>query len=198
MSRGRVLLALGVIAAATAMIVGQAVSQETQQDGRGGRRGGPNVDQQQGNQRPGDFRQQGQARMKTILGATDEEWQSLGPKVEEVMTLTRELRPGMGMAGRGGRGPGGPSAGGPGGPGPAQGLAQQPPPPQSDVQKQQQALQKVLDNKESSPAEIKAALATYRDARVKAQAELARAQKDLRRDLTVRQEAQLVIMGLLD
>lgn len=188
MSRGKWVLALCVAALATVMVVGQALSQETQQGGRGGRRGGPNADQQQGDQRGQDLRQRGEERMKTTLGVTDEEWKVLQPKIEKVTTLNRELRGGMGMmarGGRGGRGPGGEQA-------------QAAQAPQSDVQKQRQALQTVLDNKESKPAEIKTALSGYRDARAKTRAELEKAQKELRGVLSVRQEAQLVMMGTLD
>jgi len=55
-----------------------------------------------------------------------------------------------------------------------------------------------MQNKDAPSSDIVAALTAYRDARTKAQAELAAAGKRLRELLTVRQEAQLVLLGLLE
>ena len=113
------------------------------------------------------------------------------------MTLSRGTRGGMmGMMGRGGRGgPGArPGRNGGGATTPAAGTARQ----QSDVEKKMGDLQKVLDNKDAKPADLKSALSAYRDAREKAKADLAKAQKDLQGVVTVRQEAILVSRGLLD
>jgi ElaB/YqjD/DUF883 family membrane-anchored ribosome-binding protein len=146
-------------------------------------------------QRIEQFRQQMADRMKQALGATDEEWKVLQPRVEKVQTLSRQSRGGGGpgfMSSRGGPG------GGRGGPG---GSDRGGPPsdqPQSDVEKAANALQKVLDNKDAPVEEIKAALAALRDARAKAKQELETARKELREVLTVRQEAQCVAMGLLE
>ena len=60
------------------------------------------------------------------------------------------------------------------------------------------ALQAVLDNKDSTPDDIKAKLTALRDAKTAAKADLTKAQTDLREVLTVRQEAVLVTMGYLD
>ena len=131
--------------------------------------------------------------MKQTFGATDEEWKIFQPKIEKVQTLSRQSRgggsTGFSMFGRGGPGggPGGSDRGGP----PSDR-------PQSDVEKAVDALQKVLNNKEAPVEEIKAALATLRDARAKAKQELETARKELREVLTVRQEAQCVAMGLLE
>ena len=59
------------------------------------------------------------------------------------------------------------------------------------------ALQKSLDNN-ASAAEIKAALARYRDARKQKQAELAKARDALKQVLTTRQEATLTMSGILE
>ena len=135
------------------------------------------------------FRQALTDRLKEILGATDEEWKVLQPRVEKVMTLTMQSRFGGlnigALVGRGRRG-------GPGGPGPDTTA------PQTEIDKTGAALQNLLDNKDAKSEEIKAALAALREMRAKAGDELEKARKSLREVLTLRQEAQLVMMGLLD
>jgi len=58
-------------------------------------------------------------------------------------------------------------------------------------------LQKSVDDN-APAAQIKSALAKLRDARKQKQAELAKAQNELRQVLTMRQEARLVLAGILD
>jgi len=143
-------------------------------------------DPAQSQQRMEQFRQQMADRMKQALGASDEEWKVLQPRIDKVQTLSRQARGGgMGFIMMGG-GRGGP------------GNRPQSDRPQSEVEKKSEALQKVLDNKEAKVEEIKAALTALREARAKAKAELETAQKELREVVTVRQEAQLVTMALLD
>ena len=60
-----------------------------------------------------------------------------------------------------------------------------------------EALQKAIDNHASRP-ELKNALAKYVEDREPKQAELEKAQADLRQVVTCHQEATLVLMGLLD
>jgi hypothetical protein len=60
-----------------------------------------------------------------------------------------------------------------------------------------EGLQKALDG-DATSAQVKAALAKLRDARRQKQAELSRAQEDLRGVLSMRQEATLVLAGMLD
>ena len=91
------------------------------------------------------------------------------------------------MGGRGG-GPGGPGGGRPGAP--AREL--------TAVEKAQEQLRTVLDNTTSTPDQIKETLTALRTAREKAKQQLATAQQDLRKIITVRQEAVLVMMGTLD
>src|SRR5688572_28506864 len=62
-----------------------------------------------------DFRERAMTDLKTRLGATDDEWKVLAPKVEKVMTAQRESRGGFGFGGFGGGGRGGPGGGGGGG-----------------------------------------------------------------------------------
>jgi hypothetical protein len=59
-------------------------------------------------------------------------------------------------------------------------------------------LRELLANKEATPGEIKAKLTALRAAREQAVQELAKARQSLRRLLTLRQEAVLVLHGLLD
>ena len=69
---------------------------------------------------------------------------------------------------------------------------------QTEVEKSTVELRSTLENKEASPEEIKEKLAALRKAQENARQELAKAQQELRGELTMRQEAQLVLMGLLD
>ncbi|KPK48388.1 MAG: hypothetical protein AMK72_07045, partial [Planctomycetes bacterium SM23_25] len=104
--------------------------------------------------------------------------------------LMRQSRGGFGaMLGRGGRGRG---------PGDERRPEGQPEREQSDVEMKTEALRSLLEDQTSSPASIKAALDALRKARQKAQDELALARKELREIITSRQEAQFVLMGLLD
>jgi Spy/CpxP family protein refolding chaperone len=144
----------------------------------------PTMAQPQGGFDPAQFRQQMNDRIKQMLGATDEEYQALQPKIEKLMTLQRDSRGGMGF-GRGRGGPGGPPGGDPN--------AQQ-----SPTQAATKDLQTALDNKDAKPEEIKAKLTALREAREKAKSEMTAAQKDLRELLTQRQEAVMVMMGFLD
>jgi hypothetical protein len=122
-------------------------------------------------------------RIKEALQPSAEEWKVLEPKVTKVLTLTRQTG-GMGM-GMGRR------AGG-------QGNLPEFPRDESQIGKSTEELRKVLDNKDAKSDEIKAKLTALREAREKAKQELAKAQQELRGGLNVRQEAQLVLMGLLD
>jgi multidrug resistance efflux pump len=141
---------------------------------------------------PAQMREQFMTRIKEQLGASDEEWKALQPKVEQLMTLSRDARAGggagmmMGRRGVAGGGPGGATAAG------------DTTAPQSDVAKAQQALQATLDNQQATADEIKAKLTALREAREKAKQELAKAQEAVRQLVTQRQEARLVMMGLLD
>jgi hypothetical protein len=62
----------------------------------------------------------------------------------------------------------------------------------------QAQLRTLLDNTSATPDQIRKRVAALRVARRKVQQQLVAAQQDLTKVLTVRQEAQLIIMGLLD
>jgi hypothetical protein len=202
--------------------------------------------------------------LKHRLGATDEDWKTIGPNVIKVSTLSRQLQVygggygggysggygygggyGGGYAGYGGYygggmmgGRGGYYAGGmmgdrrgygrvvdrsdPNGgdrttsctmtaPGGGYGGGYGRVVDQSDpngghgrhiertaLQKSASDLCKVLANKEAEVEDITKSLAAYRKVREEAKAELAKAQAELRKVVSVRQEAQLVLTGLLD
>jgi hypothetical protein len=152
---------------------GPAMAQDNQPAGGRGNRG--NFD-------PAQMRERMMTRLKEQLGANDEEWKVLAPKVEKVMTAQTNSRGGGGFGGgRGGRGGGG---GGDNA-------------PQTPVAKASAELRAALEA--NAPAEeIAKKLAAYRDARNKAREELAAAQKELKELLTAKQEAQLVVSGTLE
>ena len=136
---------------------------------------------------PAQMRQRMEDMMKQQLGTTDDEWKIIQPKLQKVMEVQRDARGGMGgMFGRPGRG---------GDRGPGGGDSSQ---AQSPVQQAQRDLRTALDNKDTPADQIQAKLTALREAREKAKAELTSAQKDLREVLTQRQEAVLVMMGMLD
>jgi hypothetical protein len=193
---------LGVAACVLALMAGGlSLAQQGgggQGGGRRGQGGGPG-----GNFDPAQFRQRMAERMKEQLGADDQAWKVLEPRIMKVMELNRQAAAGgrggmMGMMfGRGGRG-------GPGGPGGDQGGPQAdrrgrgPQGEQTAVEKAMTQLRTVLENQSASPEEIKTALTAVRSAREKARQELAVAQQDLKKILTVRQEAICLEMGLVE
>ena len=144
-----------------------------------GGQGGPGGGQRRFD--PAQFRQRMLDRMKDELGASDDEFKAIQPKLEKVFELQRDAR-GGGM--RGGR-RGGPDAA----------ATDQ---PKSAVQKAQEDLRKTLENKDAPADEIKTKMVALRDAKSKAKEDLVKAQADLRDLLTQRQEAVLVMAGLLD
>lgn len=130
--------------------------------------------------------------LKEMLGATDEEWNVLEPRLERVVVLSLESRT---------RGPMGFGLGGPRGFTVASlGLNLDETGQQlvSEVTKATQALQDTLKNPDATTDKIMAGLQALRDARKKVAQELLKAKASLIEILTARQEAQLVMMGILD
>ena len=168
-------LALSLVALSAVSV--SALAQNQAQPNNNANRGN------RGNFNPADFTQ----RIKTALKATDEEWAVLQPLVENVMAKQRDT---MGFGGRGGGRPGGP--GGNGGNG-ADNNA-----PTTPGAKASQDLRDLLDKDSATPEELKAKLAAVRDSRKKAQAELTQAREELRKVLTLRQEAYFVSRGMLE
>lgn len=157
------------------------------QNGFGGGRGFRNMD-------PAQRQQMMMDGIKSELEITDDsEWNALQPLVKKVLdgqqAVVGERMRGFFGRPRGGDNGGGGDQGGQrrgGGPG---GMLGQPSP-------EAEALQRAVDSK-ASTAETKAALAKLVDARKNSQANLEKAQADLKKVLTVRQEAILTLRGLL-
>ncbi|MBN2455181.1 MAG: hypothetical protein JXB29_01380 [Sedimentisphaerales bacterium] len=144
----------------------------------------------------GGFQQRMVEMVKSELGATDKEWTVIEPRLTKVMTLSRDVsQRGMGMMRRGRRGD---DTGGRGGRGRQGQPTQESQSEQSEVQKATNSLQEVLDKSDASPDEVKAKLLALRNAKEKTKQELAKAQQDLKQILSIRQEAKLVLLGLLD
>jgi hypothetical protein len=138
-----------------------------------------------------EFRERAMTQLKERLGATDDEWKVLSPKVEKVMTAQRESRGGFGFGGFGGGGGGrGQGGGGGGGGGDQQ--------PTTALGKASLDLRTTLENKDAPPETISKKLAALREAREKARKDVADAQKELKEVLTQRQEAVLVVNGMLE
>lgn len=186
MTKKRAVLGMSVV---LLIIAGMVWAQGRQ----GGRQGGPQGQRpQRGNFDPAQMQQRMADMMKERLGASDDEWKIIGPRLTKVMTLARESRGGgmMGMFGRGGRGgPGGP--GGRGGRGGPQGREL------TGVAKIQDELRTLLDGNPSSD-QLKAKLTALRQAREKARQDLAKAQQALKQVLSLKQECQLVVMAILE
>ena len=125
------------------------------------------------------------AMIREQLGASEEEWRVIEPKVQKVMETQRLVG-----TGRGGRGRGGPGGRGPGGPGGA--VADDP------VSRAMAELRTTLENSTSTNEAIQLKLTALRAAREKAQVDLVAARKDLKEILTPRQEAILVTFGILE
>jgi hypothetical protein len=172
----------GVAAAALALGLTQGLGQNNNGGGPGGGGGWRNMTPEERQQRMMGY-------VKDTLEITDDtEWKAIQPLVQKVMDAR------MSMAGMGGMGRmfarnrGGDNQGDQGGQ--RRGMFGQQPSPEAD------ALQKAIDSK-ASKAELKAALAKYQEAHKAKQAELEKAQADLRKVLTARQEAIATVNGWL-
>ncbi len=166
------------VSAALFLQVGASFAQEGGADRPRGERGG---DREGRGGNPEEFRQRMNDRLKTSLKATDEEWAVIQPLVEKVTTKQRESG-GNRWGGRGGRDRGGDNDNR----------------PQSATATASQALRTVLESESASPDEIKAKLTAMREARKASEAELAKVREELRQVLSVRQEAAMVSMGILE
>jgi len=166
---------LSVLTLSASTLVATAQDNErdnNRREGRGGR-----------NFNPEEFRQRMNERLKSSLKVTDEEWNAIQPLITKVQDKQAASMMGRfgGFGGRGGRGDGG------GGDQPARpGAAES------------KALREALENESTSADDLKAKLTAVREQRKKAEAELTAAREELRKVLTVRQEAALVAAGMLE
>ena len=135
---------------------------------------------------------------KEQLEISDEEWTIVGPRLNKVMTLSRESRFG-GMGRMFGRGRG--RMGGQDGPGDRPDRPDRPgaeDQEQSAIEKASDSLETVLDSETATAEEVKAALTKLREAKEAAKLEMVKAQQELKKVLTLKQEAKLVMFGMLD
>jgi hypothetical protein len=187
LSKSLVIAAIALMCASAGTVLAQ---NDAGNGGQGGnRRGGPGGPGGGGD--PAQWMQQMQQRrldtLKEQMAVTDDaEWKVIQESAEKVMTAQREAMSGrgMGMGGRRGgnndQGGGQQRRGGFGTPSP-----------------ELEALQTAIDNN-APAAQVKAALEKYRAARKAKEAALEKAQADLKKILTAKQEAVAVVNGLLN
>jgi hypothetical protein len=184
-------LVVAGLAAVMGLGTSQVLAQNNGGQGNGGQgnggRGGRNFDPAQMQQRIVD-------NLKDVLEVKDDaEWNALQPLVSKVIESRMASFGGMGRGLMGGRRNRGGNNGDTAAPADQQAPQRRgfgPPNPDAD------ALQKAIDAK-ASKAEIKAALDKYVASRKAKQADLEKAQGDLRKVLTSRQEAIATLNGLL-
>lgn len=158
----------------------------------------PNPSERGNRGTPEEWRARMEEGIKTALKVTNDEWTVLQPLIEKVTTKQREAMSGRfgGMFGGRGGGPGGDRGGAGGGaPGNAPGGA-----PGSDRpgSAERQALRDALEKDGTTAEDIKAKLNAVREFQKKSAAELATAREELKKVVTVRQEAVLFSMGILE
>lgn len=129
---------------------------------------------------PEQFRQRMMERMKEQLGVGDTEWKVLSPRIEKVMTLSRETSVRSGSRRR------------------RRDDDRPQEEPTTAVGKAAAKLRTLLEAEKADPEAIKTALNELRSARLKAMQELDKARAQLKELITVKQEAQLVMMGILE
>jgi hypothetical protein len=174
-----------MLTAIATLLVGVNFEAQAQQRERGER---GQQQRERGEFNPEQFRERMNERLREQLGVKDEEeWKVIQPRIQR-LTEARLRTATTGMGGMGamlGR-QGGPGGGGPGARGGAAAAGSQ----------AAQELQQALDSN-ASAEQLKTRLANLRAERQKREAELKKAEDELKEVLTLRQEAQLVGMGLL-
>jgi len=133
-------------------------------------------------------------RLKELLGSSDDEWKLIEPKVLKVYTLTSSQSRGFQMRSlmRANNQSNYQTSTNTQRTATANRIAN------SSSDKSVEELQTLLQNSSATSAQIKKQLTEVRNAREKTQEELAKAQKELRELLTLKQEAILVSVGLLE
>ena len=181
--------------------------------GRGGRGGGRG-----GNMDPAQFQAQRMERYRQQLEVTsDDEWKVLQPRIEKVLQAQRDVRVRVALgrrvdpapnanagaasrdasgAGAGQRRPRGQRGGGNADASGATPSAGVNPRFNAESNPEVAALQTAVENK-ASTAELKAKLGKLREKLKQEEANLVKAQQELRQLLSVRQEAIAVLLGLL-
>ena len=187
------LSSLVMTAGVAAFMCLNATQLEAQGQGQG-RQGGQGGGQGRGNFDPEQMRQRMMDGVREQLEVKDDaEWQVIEPRVNKVWEARREV----GMGGAGGmrmmarRPQGGDNAraGGPGGQG-GRRFGGEP-------SAEEEALQKAIDSN-ASTADLKSAIAKYRESRKQKEAALQQSQQELKEVLNVKQEAIALSMGLIN
>jgi hypothetical protein len=127
-------------------------------------------------------------RLRQQLGASEEEWKVLEPKVDKLLQAQQEVRAGIRGIGGGGIGGGGRGGG-------FLGANSGEP---SEVEEAASALREAARDPDVPARDTALVLKDYRSAREKARRRVADAQRELRDLLTQRQEAILLMNGLLE
>jgi len=129
------------------------------------------------------------ARLKQQLGVTDEEWKVLEPRIENLVRARQEAntRPGGRAGGRSGFGSG-----------------ELPVEPRrdergepSELQEAAAELRAAMDDPDALDTDVRGRLDVYRRAREKARLKVETAERELKDLLTLRQEAILMLWGIL-
>ena len=115
-------------------------------------------------------RQRAVAALKDQLGVSDKEWSVIKPRLEAVYDLVHPIQQPAISSG----------------------------PPATELEQKSKDLRELLNDKEAATEQIKTRLAALRAAKEKANQDLAKARQGLRQVVTLRQEALLVLNGLLD
>jgi len=160
-----------------------AQSGSQQQGGPGGQQGFG----QMGGQQAGQMQTMITQALKQKLGCTDDEWTVLGPKVLKVYTLLSSQSTGLQMRQLMGNSRQGNSQG-------RSGSNQS----TSSDDKTIEELQTLLLSEDTTSTQLKSKIAEVRKAKEKTRQELAKAQKDLRELLSLKQEAILISLGMLE
>ena len=187
---------MAVVAAGMCLGVSQGMAQQDNNQGgrggQGGQGGGPGGGRgfggRAGNFDPAQMQQMFMDRIHEDLEITDDaEWKAIEPLVQKVMDARRQVE-GDRFRGMFGRRRGADQGGDQGQR--RGGMFGQSPSPEAE------ALSRAIESK-ASKAEMKAALAKYVEARKARQADLEKAQSELRKVLSLRQEAIATSSGLL-
>ena len=124
--------------------------------------------------------------IKRQIEASDEEWKVIEPRITKIMALSREQRSGN-RGGFGGDRPAG-----------MQRREQSAEDDKSELEKLSEELQTLVNNEDATNEQIKNKLTALRKAREKGLRELEITKAELVSILSLRQEANLVVMGILD
>jgi hypothetical protein len=134
-----------------------------------------------GQHNPGQMHKMMEQHLREQLGATEEEWKTLGPHVMKVSDL-HQATPNGGMMGGCMMGS------------PQDAQAKQ----QTPVETAREQLRAILDNTSATPDQIETQLTALSKVKETAKEPLTTAQNDLRKIITTRQKAQLVLLNILD